>query len=217
MPEAQLHASSRVEIVIVSAVCFGLFIAGSLSTVAGGWTAQRQLDDQTLISLLFTEAILAALALVILRTRSYPILRLRPTPTWTNTGLGIVLAAAGYLAWVVAYLVVAPSNASDQPISHMIGAGRRSMELVLVVSVANGLYEEMFLLGYMMDALRRSGASIAIGVTCLVRLFYHLYQGPVGALSITVWGLVGGVFYWRTKRLWAVIVAHELMDFVALV
>jgi len=217
MPSAQAHSSSPIEIIAVSAVCFGLFILSSLATVARGWAQQPRLDDVALVSLLATEAVLAALALGILARRRYPMLRLRPSPTWADTGLGLGLAIAGYVAWWVTYLAIAPANVSDQPISQMVDASHRSLGLVLLASVANGLYEEVFLLGYLMNAVRNLGASAAIGLTCLVRLLYHLYQGPIGALSITVWGIVAGLFHWRTGRLWSVVVAHELMDFAALV
>lgn len=205
------------EIVAVSTVCFGLFILSSLMVVAGGWAQQRRLDDVALVSLMATEALLAALALGILSRRRYPMLRLLPSPTWADTGLGVGLAIAGYVAWFVTYLAIAPANVPDQPISQMVAASPRSVGWVLLASVANGLYEEVFLLGYLMNAVRNVGASPAIGLTCLVRLLYHLYQGPIGALSITVWGIVAGLFYWRTGRLWSVVAAHELMDFVALV
>ncbi len=217
MPETRVHTSSFVEIAIVSFLCFGLFIVTSLGAVASGSSQQKHFADASLLSLVLIEAVLAALTLGFLTLRKYPIGRLRPTPGHLDTAIGIGLFASGYVATVLAYLLVAPGNdVGSQPITRMLAEGHRSFLVVLVVSTVNGLYEETFLLGYLMDALRAQGASIAIGLTCLARLLYHLYQGPVGAFSVTVWGVVIGLFYWRTKRLWPAILAHQLTDLVGL-
>lgn len=217
MPETRVHTSSLVEITIVSFLCFGLFIFVSLGAIAGGNVEQQHFADASLLSVAVVEAFLAALALGFLRLRKYPLGRLRPTPSRLDTAIGIGLFASGYVATVLAYLLFAPgTDTSSQPISRMLAESHRSFLVVLVVSAVNGLYEETFLLGYLMDALRAQGASIAIGLTCLVRLLYHVYQGPVGALSITVWGAVVGLFYWRTKRLWPAVFAHQLTDLVGL-
>jgi membrane protease YdiL (CAAX protease family) len=43
-------------------------------------------------------------------------------------------------------------------------------------------------------------------------MLYHIYQGPVGALSVLVFGLVLSLFYLRTGRLFPVVVAHVIAD-----
>jgi membrane protease YdiL (CAAX protease family) len=93
-----------------------------------------------------------------------------------------------------------------------MATARPSLAVVLLLSVVNGLYEEVFLLGYLMKGFRHRGASFALGLSLLVRVLYHLYQGPHGALSIAVAGLVFGVFYLRTGWLWPVVFAHMLAD-----
>jgi membrane protease YdiL (CAAX protease family) len=72
------------------------------------------------------------------------------------------------------------------------------------------------LLGYLMRGFAEAGASFALGLSVLVRLLYHLYQGPLGAVSVVVCGLVLGAAYWRTRRLWPVALAHALIDMIAL-
>ena len=49
-----------------------------------------------------------------------------------------------------------------------------------------------------------------------LRVLYHLYQGPLGVLTIVPMGLMFGYIYVRTRKLWPVIVAHVLMDVIGL-
>ena len=55
------------------------------------------------------------------------------------------------------------------------------------------------------------------GVPCAgIRMPYHVYQGPLGTLSILAFGLIIGTYYWRTRALGAVVVTHILADLIAL-
>jgi membrane protease YdiL (CAAX protease family) len=48
----------------------------------------------------------------------------------------------------------------------------------------------------------------------LVRVLYHLYQGPVGAVWVLAIGLVFGLYFMRTNQLWPPVFAHILWDIV---
>ena len=88
-----------------------------------------------------------------------------------------------------------------------------SMQLVFLVSVVNGIFEELFVAGYVITALQpRRGMWMAINVSVVVRLLYHLYQGPIGVLTSVPMGLLYGYLYSRTRQLWPLIVAHVLLD-----
>jgi len=50
----------------------------------------------------------------------------------------------------------------------------------------------------------------------VVRLLYHLYQGPIGVLTAVPMGLLYGYLYSRTRQLWPLIVAHSLLELIAL-
>lgn len=92
-----------------------------------------------------------------------------------------------------------------------------SMQLVFVTSTVNGIFEELFVAGYIITALRESrGAWIAINVSTVVRLLYHLYQGPLAVLTIVPMGILYGYFYACTRQLWPLIFAHVLVDIIGL-
>ena len=91
------------------------------------------------------------------------------------------------------------------------------MQLVFLVSVVNGIFEELFVAGYIITSLTaRRGMWTAINVSVVVRLLYHLYQGPIGILTVVPMGLLYGYVYSRTRQLWPLIVAHVLLDLVAM-
>jgi membrane protease YdiL (CAAX protease family) len=69
-----------------------------------------------------------------------------------------------------------------------------------------------------MTALHRDrNVWLALNVSVGLRLFYHLYQGPLGVLSVIPFGLIGGYWYGRTGRLWPVMVAHSFVDVIGMV
>jgi membrane protease YdiL (CAAX protease family) len=122
---------------------------------------------------------------------------------------------AEFAAWVAVSPFAADFDA--QPISFIMEKSSVSMAMVVPMAMVNGMYEEVFLLAFLARGLRRYGTSIALGVSLLVRVLYHLYQGPVGAVSVLAFGGVLSVFYLRTGRLFPVVFAHILADIVPFV
>ncbi len=55
-----------------------------------------------------------------------------------------------------------------------------------------------------------------MNVSMGIRLLYHLYQGPMGIITIVPLGLLYGFVYVRTRQLWPLILAHMLIDIAGL-
>jgi membrane protease YdiL (CAAX protease family) len=92
-----------------------------------------------------------------------------------------------------------------------------SMQLLFLISVVNSIAEELFVSGYIITALQpRRGMWMAINVSVVVRLLYHLSQGPIGVMTSVPMGLLYGYLYSRTRQLWPLIVAHVLLAIIAL-
>ena len=58
--------------------------------------------------------------------------------------------------------------------------------------------------------------AFAVGVSVLIRLLYHTYQGPMAVAFIFPMGVLFAVAYWRRRALWPLILAHGLFDFIGL-
>jgi len=89
--------------------------------------------------------------------------------------------------------------------------------VVIAVSIVNPIFEELFLCGYLVTALKdRAGPRTAINISVGIRLLCHLYQGIVGVIFIVPFGLILTYWYAREGRLWPLIVAHVVFDFFPL-
>jgi membrane protease YdiL (CAAX protease family) len=215
-PHRRLHPLEAFAVVVL---CFGLFIASSVATMLQGWsmTTRGRFDDASLLSIVTIEIVTGTLAIAFLWWRGHRVGELLPRPTPGGTLQGLVLLAATFSAnLIVLNFLFDRHEAALQPIEQMASERSATLSVVLVVSAVNGLYEEAFLMGYLMRGLRTAGASIAIGVPLLVRLLYHLYQGPMGATSVLVYGAIVGVFYWRSGQLWPIVFVHIALDVTGL-
>ena len=72
-------------------------------------------------------------------------------------------------------------------------------------------------IGWLISEQAPRAIDAAIGVSALIRMTYHLYQGPLGAITVMTFGLLLTGFYWRYRTLWPVISAHIITDFAALI
>ncbi|MFL6120619.1 CPBP family intramembrane glutamic endopeptidase [Actinophytocola sp.] len=83
----------------------------------------------------------------------------------------------------------------------------------------NAWAEEVLVVGYLITRLRQLGLreNSSLLVSAVLRGSYHLYQGFGGFLGNVVMGLVFGRVWQRMNRLWPLVLAHFLIDFVAFV
>ena len=77
-----------------------------------------------------------------------------------------------------------------------------------LVTIINSFYEEFILIGYIFKRLEKYHPAIIIGLSLLIRESYHTYQGWISLLVIIPMGLIFGLYYYRYKKLWPVIMAH---------
>jgi len=199
------------EAAAIVGICFGLPIVASLNAVASGFPS-RPFSDSGLIWVVGTEIVFAFVALVVLWLRGYAVGTLLPLPTLKGCAQGVALFIA---AWIAAVVLTLPfANEPEQPYVHMIDDARVTVPVIVVMAMVNGAFEEVFLLGFLLRGLRGFGLSIALGAMLLVRVLYHLYQGPVGAVWVLGVGLVFGLYFIRTNQLWPAVFAHVLWDIV---
>ncbi len=209
--------SDRVEFLAVTTVAFGYLILVSLAAVVYPSTQPAVMSDSHLHSLVRYEAIVLIVLAIFLYFRGWSFrgvgLRLHPTDPAIGLGLAVLAYAAYYFVYAVAEFGV-PGVAQPGPSSAEFTLGA-----VILVSLLNPIFEEVLVCGYVVSYFRRSkrGFWFAVNTSVALRLAYHLYQGAFGVISIVPLGLVFTYWFARTGRLWPIIIAHAIFDFVALV
>lgn len=195
---------------IVSAICFGLPVALALQSAARDFPVEG-FSDTGMLWLCMFEVSAAFAAVAFLRMQQQDLQPLVPRPTLTGCVAGVVLA---FLAWLAAILVTLPFDGSSgsEHVQQMMFASQPSAAVVVLTAMVNGTFEEVFLLGVLTRGLRGFGLSVAIGLPLLLRASYHLYQGPVGMVSVVAIGLTFSLHYIRSGQLWPPVFAHMLWD-----
>jgi len=202
------------ELGTVILVAFGFFIFRSVASLFMTGRPVRTSDD--LIFLIIFELAGLALLLPFLHIRGWTLERLGLGSLTVRDGLAATgLAAIAFLAYavVVTFAAVAMPDLLGAGPAPM--AGRIALSQLALVCLVNPLFEEIFVSGYVIAVLdpRRSGWT-GINVSVAIRLLYHLYQGPAGVLSAVPLGLIFAGWYARTGRLWPLVMAHAMFDFL---
>jgi membrane protease YdiL (CAAX protease family) len=175
--------------------------------------------DGRLLRTLATEAILTAALLPWLLRRGWRPLASAdaPEPRDVLRGAGLWLGAiavtyVGHLA-----LFVTDRQVSAALVSTVPWTGAVSPAVIVAVAVLNPVFEEFLWLGYGVGELqRRLGLRGAMIVSVALRTAVHAYQGVYALLGVLPLGLVFTWYYGRTRRLWPVVVAHVIVDGMAL-
>jgi membrane protease YdiL (CAAX protease family) len=212
-----LSPSAEFAVVVLGA--FGYFVVISLAAVFHADPQAGQLSDRHLLVLLAYELVLLLLLLGFLRLRGWTVDRFDIRLTAGETLAGFGLAGVAYLAYILVFVVVAAAwpQAAQATQTSVISSSGISLATVIAVSFINPAFEEIFVCGYVIAALQKSGDTWAgVHVSVAIRLLYHLYQGAIAVIGVVPIGLIFALWYRRTGRLWPVIVAHAVTDFAAL-
>jgi membrane protease YdiL (CAAX protease family) len=218
MIRAIRQLSPTAEFAIVMVLAFGYFIAASL------WLALHPVahpyhSGGSLIGLAVCELLLMALLFPFLRVRGWSLAKIGLTPTVKDTGFGFLLFVATYAVWLLTWrttVVLAPGVAQTMTSMQVVAPGI-GIPVAIVVSLINPVFEEIFVAGYLITALRAKHSPLfALNASVAIRLLYHLYQGPLGIMVTVPMGLIFASWYVQRGRLWPLIVAHVLLDLVGL-
>jgi len=211
-----------IEFLIVVSWAFGMPIFSSILAILGSdaETGRTVFNNEALVSILVFEVVQSLFLVWFLRIRGWTLDKFGLHCTWRATAWGIVLLVVTYMltlgAQALAQMVLPLDHA--RALERYPTAGRSlSMELVFLTSTVNGIFEEVFVAGYIITVLKeRRGDWIAINVSTVVRMLYHLYQGPIGIITVVPLGMLYGYTYVRSRQLWPLIVAHVLVDIIGL-
>ena len=119
------------------------------------------------------------------------------------------ILAVYYLTWAVR-----PDFASAMN-SHEFG-GHPMWAAIALASILNPIWEELVWLGYAVPGPARWRLALAVLWSVVPRCLVHSYQGWAAVFVIGPLGLCYLAYYFRTGRLWPVVIAHGLQDLISL-
>ena len=217
MQELIRRLPPKAEFTIVVALAFGYFIIGSLIYAFAPDVLATAVSDRGLQWLLGYEAAMLMVLSAFLWVRGWRPGRIGLQPGTKDTVIGIGLAAVGYVVYLMIWMAASSIVPGLAHSLHGVAGGGLSLTTVIAVAVLNPVFEEVFVCGYVISALKTGrGVYFAVNVSVAIRLAYHLYQGALGVMGIVPLGLIFGHWFARTGRIWPVVVAHALFDFIAL-
>jgi membrane protease YdiL (CAAX protease family) len=197
-------------------VVFVAFCPSIIASVSYALTPHYQaaITESMLRQLLVVESIVLLALGSFLYVRGWTLDVIGLLPSFKETLVGLGLAAAIAVAAIAFWNVLGLIGLS--PPESKVTDGPFSPVSLVAVSVLNPIFEEGFLNGYVVTALKRGTTlSVTAGVSLGIRALTHVYQG-LGIIFIIIFGTVLTVWYIRHGRLWPLIVAHVLYDFVPL-
>ncbi len=212
------NLSDKAEFIFVILVAFGFFTYAAVAhfLVSPGRIVQ---NDSSFWGLLVYETIALTVLVIFLRIRNYDFASLGLQFRWSDLLIAIGLYLACYALYIPSWIIyshVFPDSAHQLAFT---ASARSQITLlpIVLVSILNPIYEELLVLGYVMQKLRSNKyIYLGLAVSIFIRVAYHVYQGPMALIFIFPVGLVFGVWYFYQERLWPVILVHMAMDFLGL-
>lgn len=206
--------SDRSELLLVTAIAFSFFTVSSAWTLLSG---VREVDLSTALVLraIGIQLLILLAAGAILRARGWTLDRLGLRFSWKAALAGVPF----FILYLLLYWITATVVLLLWPAAREVWVFRYTVSapfwLLLAMLVVNSFFEEVMVTGYVISALSREGAALAITASTLLRFAYHLYQGPLASISIIPLGLAFGAMFWRGRNLWPLIVAHTIANVLA--
>jgi membrane protease YdiL (CAAX protease family) len=216
---------AALEFCLVIGLCFGTMILGSFVSLASSLhaTAPRipsAVEDRFWLAGIIVFELVAAIPVTLLlwqrgwRRAEFP---WRMGPVATLQGIGLAVTSVAVMGLAVA---LASEAVGDNGVFEALFQGTMpALPMIAAVSVVNGAFEEIFVLGYIIRFFERRGfagwQNVGVATSTLIRLLYHTYQGPVFATGIALMGVGYALLYLRLRNLWVFAWAHMLLDFFA--
>jgi membrane protease YdiL (CAAX protease family) len=208
------------EVVIVCSVAFGAATFFSLAIFGGFASGVSSFhgNSQAVYTLVHEGAALALLWWVLARRRESLISWFVPM-RGVDIGHAITLivgsCAAYYISYYLLFEMGLAHGKAEQfyKVTHQL-FGPRIAAGQLAVAFFNPFFEELIVRAYLITMVKQLTGSMqkAVLTSVLVQTSYHLYQGGAGAVSLSLMFLIYSIYYARTGRIQAPLLAHMYQD-----
>jgi membrane protease YdiL (CAAX protease family) len=127
---------------------------------------------------------------------------------------------ASYVVWIPFqkfYYSYAGHYLTHEPLYGLLSFGISGFSIAFVC--LNPFFEELIVRGYLMSEIVDLGGKglLAVLISVAVQMSYHLYQGFARGIVLTVVFTVYSLYFWKTRRIVPVVLAHLCMDAFALI
>lgn len=147
-----------------------------------------------------------------------------------DVSFGLVLTAIYFLLMFVEQATITRILPQGRPpsqevINMMIGLVNNPILLTIwlgpVVWIGVALFEELGRV-FFLNCLWRVSKNkywelIAVIIVASVWGFAHLYQGFFGIISVSIQGLIMGIYFYKFRRIWPLIISHALYDSIQII
>jgi len=139
--------------------------------------------------------------------------------------VGFAIVIVGVRTLVGSGLVAGPPGFGATPDDTRLMRELAHIDPLLLVPLACfvGFYEELLFRGFLLGRLRAlfgtrfAGAFLSIGLSSLLFALGHTYKSAVGVFATFLIGVILGTASWRTRSIWSCVLAHAMIDTMALV
>jgi membrane protease YdiL (CAAX protease family) len=210
---------------IVLFVSFGHFIAASAYYLMEGTTSSSDSGQlkMRLVGAMIAEAGSLAVLWFVLSSQGR---------TWKNIGwnfhwvdgpralqLTFGATVATYATFLPVQIVVHAFTGhylTPKSMHGLLGVGISALSIAFIC--LNPFFEELIVRGYLMTEITELGGSgvLAIVISVAVQMSYHLYQGLTNGIVLATIFAVFSIYFWKTRRLAPVVLAHLCVDAYAL-
>ena len=199
-------------------------IAGSFYYVLGGTAPSNPVQQNfRLVGALINEATSLLVLAYVLRTQGKTWRSIGWDPQWRDIGRSLgLLVSANIATWVVwipiqyVFHLIAGRYFASKSLSSLFGFGISVLSVTLVC--LNPFFEEFVVRAYTISQVMEFGGGrvVAIVVSVVAQMSYHLYQGAANALALTVLFTVLSIYFATTRRIVPVILVHLCLDLYVL-
>ena len=210
------NLSGPTEFCLILFVCFGLTIVGNtVWLIEHLWLAvaqtpalePRHIQNEDFIFIAVFEVVALSIALGIGHIRGWTVASFGLRPSWKWSVVGVLVFLAFLLIQRVLGLLAREVFHGTVNFHRVCDA---TIPFVILISIVNPVFEELFECGYFFQALQRHGMWITVLASAAFRGFLHTTMGINGFVFMFAEGLLHGFFYWKWRQLWPLILAHSL-------
>lgn len=206
--------SASAELVLINLLCFGPFVVLSVVGLAARETV-LVFDDRDALRIVVIEVVCGAIAALLLRARGWTLQDLGLRISLPQT-IGGMLLLIGSLLLISTFYEVVRYATGMEPDAITASQTKLTWPVLIALTLANPLYDEVFLVAYNVRAAESHGPAFAITLSAAIRFLCHLEQGPMAAMAILPLGILFATIYWRWRLVWPLVVAHGVMDFMGM-